>query len=152
MPAYHPDMAGDHDPDRDQTAILPRPGTASTAVLPVPARYSIPGYPGVGQFPDPARSHPPTGNWYPPVPVAAVHHNNFAVVGATVGSIAFFLSFIPVIGLIAWLLAPLGLAISMVGLLIGLPRRTGRFGALYGLLTSGAALVVCFGWLLLLFG
>ena len=75
---------------------------------------------------------------------------NPAVVGATLGSASLFLSLIPLIGLASLLLAPIGLLSSGVGLLLGLSRRVGRVGAVWGLMTSGLALVVCFGWVSLL--
>ena len=57
---------------------------------------------------------------------------------------------IPLVGLVSLLLAPIGLVSSGVGLLLGLSRRVGRVGAVWGLMTSGLALVVCFGWVSLL--
>jgi hypothetical protein len=76
--------------------------------------------------------------------------NNAAVIGATLGSVSMFLSLIPLIGIVAWVLAPLGLLISGIGLLVGASRKVGRVGALWGLLTSGVALLVCMAWTALL--
>ena len=68
-----------------------------------------------------------------------VMRNNAAVIGATLGSVSLFLSLIPLIGIVAWVLAPIGLLSSSIGLLVGASRRVGRVGALWGLLTSGGA-------------
>jgi hypothetical protein len=76
--------------------------------------------------------------------------NNAAVVGATLGSVSLFLALIPLIGVVAWVLAPIGLMSSVVGLIVGASRKVGRVGALWGLLTSGAALLVCLAWAALL--
>ncbi len=84
-----------------------------------------------------------------PAPVV-VMRNNAAVVGATLGSVSLFLSLIPLIGIVAWVLAPIGLLTSAVGLVVGVSRQAGRVGAVFGLLSSGAALVICFAWLALL--
>ena len=88
----------------------------------------------------------------PAAPVAApilVMRNNAAVVGATLGSVSLFLSLIPLLGIVAWVLAPIGLLSSGIGLLVGMSRRVGRVGALWGLLTSGVALLICIAWLAL---
>jgi hypothetical protein len=75
--------------------------------------------------------------------------NNAAVIGATLGSVSLFLSLLPLIGIVAWVLAPIGLLSSGIGLLVGASRKVGRVGALWGLLTSGVALLVCMAWLAL---
>ncbi|HSO04289.1 MAG TPA: hypothetical protein VLQ92_07400, partial [Candidatus Limnocylindrales bacterium] len=94
-----------------------------------------------------AWSHVPP---FVPAPVPPlVMRNNAAVVGATLGSVSLFLSLIPLIGIVAWVLAPLGLLSSAIGLVVGATRKVGRVGALWGLLTSGAALVVCLAWMAL---
>jgi hypothetical protein len=79
-------------------------------------------------------------------PPVLIMRNNAAVIGATLGSVSLFLSLIPLIGIVAWVLAPIGLLSSGVGLLVGVSRKVGRVGALWGLLTSGGALVVCLAW------
>lgn len=106
---------------------------------PPAAQAALPGPTGV------VRWHSPTAQVSHPV-----HHNNCAVVGATVGSLALTISLVPLFGLISWLLAPLGMIISAIGLVVGLVRRTGRVGAIWGLVTSLAVLGVCVGWVLLL--
>lgn len=83
-------------------------------------------------------------------PPVLIMRNNAAVVGATLGSVSLFLALIPLIGVVAWVLAPIGLMSSVVGLVVGASRKVGRVGALWGLLTSGAALLVCLAWAALL--
>jgi hypothetical protein len=85
-----------------------------------------------------------------PAPPVLVMRNNAAVIGATLGSVSLFLSLIPLIGTVAWVLAPIGLLSSTVGLLVGASRKVGRVGALWGLLTSGSAVLVCMAWMALL--
>ena len=53
---------------------------------------------------------------------------------------------LPLIGIVAWLLAPIGLLTSIVGLLVGMTRKVGRVGAVWGIMTSGLALAVCMVW------
>lgn len=85
----------------------------------------------------------------PGAPPVTLARNNAAVIGATLGSVSLFLSVIPLIGITAWLLAPLGLVSSAVGCVVGMSRRVGRVGALWGLATSGLALAICFAWVAL---
>lgn len=82
-------------------------------------------------------------------PTVLVMRNNAAVVGATLGSVSLFLSLIPIIGIVAWVLAPIALLTSAGGLMVGVVRKVGRVGAIWGLLTSSMALVVCMAWLAL---
>ncbi len=83
-------------------------------------------------------------------PPVVVQSNNPAVIGATLGSVSLFLSLLPLIGIVAWVLAPIGLVSSGIGLLVGMSRKVGRAGSLWGLFTSGGALLVCLAWLALL--
>ena len=93
----------------------------------------------------------PAAPWgVPVVAPVVIMRNNAAVIGATLGSVTLFLSLIPLIGIVAWILAPLGLLTSSIGLVVGMSRKVGRAGALWGLLTSGAALLVCLAWTALL--
>lgn len=124
-----------------------------------------PGYPEVTRYPQYAQplpdlreqvpmaaawSHVPPFTTMAPVPV--IRTNNAAIVGATLGSVSLFLSVIPLFGIVAWVLAPLGLLSSAVGLVVGFSRQAGRGGAVYGLVSSGIALLICCAWLLLLLG
>ena len=140
---------------------MERPGTQrphDTLVL-GPAR-GVPG-PTTGPLPwapqvPPGWTAPrtlPDSGWDPVVPPGAppviLARNNAAVIGATLGSVSLFLSVIPLIGIAAWLLAPLGMISSAIGCVVGMSRRVGRVGALWGLATSGLALVICFAWVAL---
>ncbi len=154
---------------RHDTVALPRP-TASGAGAPTPIP---PGDAGLGW--QPVGSVHPSATWAsagwsrnpayaasawsqvppfmpPSAPTVLVMRNNAAVIGATLGSVSLFLSLIPLIGIVAWVLAPLGLLSSGIGLLVGASRKVGRVGALWGLLTSGVALLVCVAWAALLLG
>jgi hypothetical protein len=95
-----------------------------------------------------AWSHMPPFVTAAPAPV--IRTNNAAVVGATLGSVSLFLSVVPLFGILAWLLAPIGLASSAVGFAVGISRQAGRVGAIYGLISSGIALLICCAWVLLL--
>jgi hypothetical protein len=144
------------------TVVLRRPedpGARSAEVgrsgwQPVGVPQPAPAWQSGGWGPIPL--HPGTAwSQVPPfVPATAtpvlVMRNNAAVIGATLGSVSLFLSMLPLIGIVAWVLAPLGLISSAIGLLVGMSRRVGRVGALWGLLTSGVALVVCMAWAALL--
>jgi hypothetical protein len=157
-PEQHDTLALTHD-----TVVLPRPTMPES----LPAAPAVPwddgsGWQRSGAVPQSASwesaswSRNPTygaSAWsqVPPfmpasAPPVVIMRNNAAVIGATLGSVSLFLSLIPLIGIVAWVLAPIGLLSSGVGLLVGVSRRVGRVGALWGLLTSGGALVVCMAW------
>lgn len=125
--------------------------------------HPVSGYSSTGPYATPA-GYAPMGPYGPTAwsqvppflpsaaPVAApvlVMRNNAAVVGATLGSVSLFLSLIPLLGIVAWVLAPIGLLSSGIGLLVGMSRKVGRVGALWGLLTSAVALLVCIAWMAL---
>jgi hypothetical protein len=166
--------ADQHDADQHDTLVL----THDTVALPRPTRPDPPPVAPAAQWGDgsgwqPAGAVPPSATWesagwsrnpmygasawsqVPPfvpasVPPVLVMRNNAAVVGATLGSVSLFLSLIPLIGIVAWVLAPIGLLSSGVGMLVGVSRKVGRVGALWGLLTSAVALLVCIAWAALL--
>ena len=52
-----------------------------------------------------------------PAPVLPPQANGLATAGLVVGIIAAVLSFIPVVGTVSWVLAPIALVLSLVGLL-----------------------------------
>jgi hypothetical protein len=151
------------------TVALPRP--AGPGQAPAPAEPAAPAAPGgLGGVPAPrpadgwlatqpwrgmAAQHAGSWSQVPPfIPAAQqpriVMRNNAAVVGATLGSVSLFLALLPLIGIVAWVLAPIALVSSGVGLVVGMHRRVGRVGALWGLMTGGLALVVCMAWAALL--
>ncbi len=128
-------------PDQHDTLIL---GSAPSAVA--------------ATAPPPHWPTPKTATWsqippfVPPsaAPSVVVQSNNPAVIGATLGSVSLFLSLLPLIGIVAWVLAPIGVISSVIGLLVGMSRKVGRIGSLWGLVTSGGALLICMAWLALL--
>jgi hypothetical protein len=123
-----------------------------TVVLGMPAPPPTPsGWQAVAQWRDSMVQQAPTAwsqvpPFIPSAPPVLVMRNNAAVVGATLGSVALFLSLLPVLGIVAWLIAPVGLLTSTVGLFVGMARRVGRVGALWGMATSGLALAICLAW------
>lgn len=151
--------------DQHDTIVLPQPGTAPPAVVaPAPGVAPAPaappatqgGWQQVADWRGAVTTHGPTAwsqvpPFIPPAsPPVLVMRNNPAVVGATLGSVSLFLALIPLIGIVAWVLAPIGLLCSAAGLAVGVARRVGRIGAVWGLLTSGLALLICIAWTALL--
>lgn len=144
------------------TVVLPRPPATEAPLPPAVQARDGAGWQPVATAPAPApwdpRAWSPTvvpgasawsqvPSFLPPVaPPVLVMRNNAAVVGATLGSVSLFVSLIPLIGIIAWVLAPIGLLSSGIGLLVGASRRVGRVAAVWGLLASGGALLVCMAW------
>lgn len=134
--------------EQHDTLALTRPGH--------PEQFRYPTY--AQPYHDPHQPMPVAASWShvppflatPPAPV--IRTNNAAVIGATLGSVALFLSVIPVFGILAWVLAPIGLLSSAIGLVVGFSRHAGRAGAIYGLVSSGISLLICCAWVLLLLG
>lgn len=150
-----------HDPqgqprpaDQHDTIVLTQPSPGPPAAPPVPAR-PVPAHGGWQPVADWREAVATNGStaWSqvppfiaPVTPPVLVMRNNAAVVGATLGSVSLFLALIPLIGIVAWVLAPIGLLCSGAGLVVGLARRVGRIGAVWGVLTSGLALLICIAW------
>lgn len=130
----------------------PRPAQAPAAAPALAPAVPAPvGWQGVAQWRDSMVQQAPTAwsqlpPFIPTGPPVLVQRNNAAVVGATLGSVSLFLSLLPLIGIVAWLLAPIGLLTSTVGLFVGMARKVGRVGALWGMATSGLALGICLAW------
>jgi hypothetical protein len=75
------------------------------------------------------------------------HTNSMGTAAMVIGIIALVLSFIPVIGMISWILAPLALIFGIIGInRVGAPKG----GAIAGIATGGVALLVCLLWALAL--
>ncbi|PKW13405.1 DUF4190 domain-containing protein [Saccharopolyspora spinosa] len=64
-----------------------------------------------------------------------------AITGLVLGLCALLFSLIPLIGVIAWVLAPLGLIFGIIGL------RSHKGMAITGIATSAVALIICVAWL-----
>ena len=71
-----------------------------------------------------------------------------AVASLVLGVFALCMVWIPFFGLIAWVLAPLGLILGVVAL--NRPAGSGRAVALAGAICSGLALLGCIGWVVLI--
>ena len=98
------------------------------------------GYPGNGY---PGR-YPPLG----PQVVLRGDRNGLGTAALVLGVIAVIFSFIPLVGIIAWPIGITGLILGFVGLArVNRREATNRGVAIAGLITSGAALVICVLWL-----
>lgn len=69
-------------------------------------------------------------------------HNSLGKAAFIVGLIGLVLSFIPIVGFVSWLLAPLAILFGLIAL-----RRAPRSLAIAGIVTGGIALLICFSWL-----
>ncbi|WP_238219202.1 hypothetical protein [Tsukamurella pulmonis] len=124
------------------------PGSPHTQRSPLESGpYAPPPYYAPGQ---PPRAYPtPIQYGFTPhqivVTQVAAPTNSAGVAGLVIGFTALLFSFIPVIGLIAWLLAPIGLLLSGIGM-----TRPPKGAAIAGMILSGFALLICFAWLLLI--
>ena len=87
----------------------------------------------------------PTGGQTVYVQQAPAQGNGMATASLVLGIIALVMVWIPLIGMIAWILAPLGLIFG----LISLGKPTGRGLGIAGTICSAIALLACIGWLLL---
>ena len=98
------------------------------------------GYPGNG-YPG---NYPPLG----PQVVLRGDRNGLGTAALVLGVIAVIFSFIPLVGIIAWPIGITGVILGFVGLArVNRREATNRGVAIAGLITSGAALVICVLWL-----
>jgi hypothetical protein len=98
------------------------------------------GYPGNG-YPG---HYPPLG----PQVVLRGDRNGLGTAALVLGITAVIFSFIPLVGIIAWPIGITGLVLGFVGLArVNRREATNRGVAIAGLITSGAALVICVLWL-----
>jgi hypothetical protein len=75
----------------------------------------------------------------------AQQSNGMGTAAMVIGIIAVILAFIPLLGLISWILAPLAIIFGI----IGMTRQNAPKGAaIAGVATGGVALVVCLLWAL----
>lgn len=79
----------------------------------------------------------------PSYPVEPQRSNGLATAGFVVAIIAAVFSFIPVIGVVAWGLAPVALVLSLVGLVKSGRAQNGRGKAIAGIVLSVVALIMC---------
>jgi hypothetical protein len=72
--------------------------------------------------------------------------NGLGTAAMVIGIIALILSFIPILGLLSWILAPLAFILGFIAVLKpGAPKG----GAITGLITSGFAFLICLAWVVL---
>lgn len=79
----------------------------------------------------------------PPVQPLAPHGNGLATAGLVVGIIAAVLSFNPFVGTVSWVLAPIALVLSLVGLVKSTKARNGRGKSIAGIVLGVVALFMC---------
>jgi hypothetical protein len=96
----------------------------------------------------------------PPAPVAAnasvqlvvSPSNGLATSGFVVSLIAAVFSIIPIIGVISWVLAPIGIILSGVGLSSAKKSGVGQGLSIAGLVLGIAALIICILWVVAVSG
>lgn len=69
-------------------------------------------------------------------------HNSLGKAAFIIGIVGLVLSFVPIIGFVSWLLAPLAVLFGLIAL-----RRAPRSLAIAGIVTGVVALFICFSWL-----
>lgn len=76
---------------------------------------------------------------YPPP--AHSESNGMGIASLVLGILSILLGWIPIIGLVSWILAPLGLIFGFIAL-----GKTNKGLAIGGLITSGIGLLICIAW------
>lgn len=69
--------------------------------------------------------------------------NGLAIAALVLGIVSVLLGWIPIVGLVSWILAPLGLVLG----LIALGKPYGRPLAIGGIVASAIGLLICLLWL-----
>lgn len=72
--------------------------------------------------------------------------SGLAVASLVLGILSILFVWIPIVGLISWILAPIGLVLGLVGL----SRPAGRGMAVAGTICSAVGLLGCIGWIVLI--
>lgn len=72
--------------------------------------------------------------------------NGLAVASLVLGILSIVFVWIPFVGLISWILAPVGLVLGLVAL----SKPYGRGMAIAGTVCSGVGLLGCIGWVVLI--
>jgi hypothetical protein len=75
-----------------------------------------------------------------------VQSNGMAVASLVLGILSILFVWIPFIGLVSWVLAPIGLVLGLVAL----NKPFGRGLAIAGSICSGIGLLGCIGWVVLI--
>ncbi len=76
-----------------------------------------------------------------------VQSNGLAVASLVLGILSILFVWIPFVGLVSWILAPIGLVLGLVAL----KQPFGRGMAIAGSICSGIGLLGCIGWVVLIF-
>ncbi len=88
----------------------------------------------------------PQSHFDRPLPYnAAPQPNGSGTASLVLGIIALVCSFIPIVGLLSWLLAPAALITGVIGL-----NREPKGSAIAGLVTGGIALLMCILWVVII--
>ena len=129
-----------------QRRLAAAPGRSRPAQQRIPTALSgraaaDPCYPHVPPQQPPYGYGPPAGGYFPP---PAPPTNGMATAGFVVALVGAVLSFIPIMGTVAWLLAPVGLVLSIVGLVKANTAQTGRGKSIAGIVLAAVALIMCF--------
>lgn len=82
------------------------------------------------------------GNQYPLQPQSS----GLAVASLVLGILSILFVWIPIVGLVSWVLAPVGLVLGLVAM----NRPGSRNMAVAGAILSGIGLLGCIGWVVLL--
>ena len=75
-----------------------------------------------------------------------VQSNGMAVASLVLGILSILFVWIPFIGLVSWILAPVGLVLGLVAL----NKPAGKGMAIAGSICSGIGLLGCIGWVVLI--
>ena len=83
----------------------------------------------------------------PPTYVIRADRNLPGIIGLAVGTAALMLAVIPIVGIVAWFVWPIGLVLSGLGIhLADRNRATNRNVAVAGLVVSMLAALACVWW------
>ena len=75
-----------------------------------------------------------------------VQSNGMAVASLVLGILSILFVWIPFVGLVSWILAPVGLVLGLVAL----NKPVGKGMAIAGSICSGIGLLGCIGWVVLI--
>ncbi|HWN29619.1 MAG TPA: DUF4190 domain-containing protein [Actinomycetospora sp.] len=96
------------------------------------------------QSPQPFNQYPGP---YGPQPPYAPPSNGMATAGFVVALVGAVLALIPFLGIVAWLISPVGLVLSVVGTNMAARRQgSGRGLAVAGIVLGVVGLLICFLW------
>jgi len=77
-------------------------------------------------------------------PYAQPPSNGMAIASMVLGILSILFGWIPIIGFVSWVLAPLGLIFGF----ISMGKPTGKGFAITGLITSAIGLLICILWVI----